>query len=68
MLVYQLHEADICGYSDSFGVDSCLCLPKSTAVLPKVKPPVEDRHLHVQLFSQVEICLFKVFKADPYKH
>lgn len=33
-------EADICGYSDSFGVDSCWRLPKSTAVLPKVKPPV----------------------------
>lgn len=61
-------EADICGYSDSFGVDSCRCLPKSTAVLPKVKPPVEDWHLQVQLFSQVEIGLFRVFQADPYNH
>lgn len=52
-------EADICGYSDSFGVNSCLCLPKSTVVLPKVKLPVEDWHLQVQLFSQAEIGLFK---------
>lgn len=61
-------EADICGYSDSFGVNSWLCLPKSTAVWSKVKPPVEDWHLQVQLLSEVEIGLFKVFQADLHKH
>lgn len=61
-------EADISGYFDSFSVDSCLSLPKSAAVLPKVKPPMEDWNLQVQLFSQVEVEFFKVSQADPYKH
>lgn len=32
------------------------------------KTSVEDWHLQVHLFSQVEKGLFKVFEADPYKH
>lgn len=61
-------EANVSGYIDSFRVDSCLSLPKSAAVLPKVKPPVEDWNLQVQLFSQVDVEFFKIFQADPYKH
>lgn len=63
----SLDEADISGYFYSFRVDSCLSLPKSAAVLPEVKPPVEDWSLQVQLFSQVEVEFFKIFQADPYK-
>lgn len=61
-------EADVSGYIDSFRADSCLSVPKSAAVLPEVKPPVEDWNLQVQLFSQVDVEFFKIFQADPYNH
>lgn len=57
----SFNEADVSAYIDSFRVDSCLSLPKSAAVLPKVKPPVEDWNLQVQLISQVDVDFFKIF-------
>lgn len=68
MLVHQLWCSWHLWLFCLFGLDSCLCLPKSAVVLPKSKPSVEDWHLQVQLFNQVEISFLKVFQADLYKH